>query len=125
MSPFNRWHEIRCRNLLEYGAKLERRLPAECAFEAMLRNSPARTGFGHGSLTGLCQRYHTAAPILSRYIELHETPLIERAQEVAQCRPTMTNSCANACIVLGPTWLSRDKIEYWFTPSRVGARASS
>jgi hypothetical protein len=46
--------EIRRRNLFEDGAKLDRRVLTECAFEAALRCSPARTGFGDSSLSYRC-----------------------------------------------------------------------
>ena len=78
--------EFRRRNLFEDGAKLERGLLTECAFEAALRCGPARTGFGDGSLPGLCQRYHTAASILVGYFERHEAALLEGAQKVTQGR---------------------------------------
>src|ERR1700730_11595607 len=70
------------RNLFEDVAKLKRGILAECALEATLRCGPARTGFGDGSLTGLGQRYHTAASILFGHFELDETALLERAQKV-------------------------------------------
>jgi hypothetical protein len=42
----------------------------------------AWTGFGHGSLPGLRQLYHTAASIPFGHFELHETALLEWAQKV-------------------------------------------
>jgi len=78
--------EFRRRNLFEDCAKLERGLLTECAFEAALCCGPARTGFGHGSLPGLCQRHHPTASILFGHFERHETALLERAQKVPQRR---------------------------------------
>ena len=67
------------RNLFEDGTKLERGLFTECAFKAALRCSPARTGLGDSSLSSMCQRDDTAAPILFGYVELDETALLEWA----------------------------------------------
>src|SRR5580704_3892883 len=78
--------EIRRRNLFEDGAKLDRRVLTECAFEAALRCSPARTGFGDSSLSCRCQRDDTAAPILLGHVERDEAALLEWAQKMPQRR---------------------------------------
>jgi len=78
--------EFRSRNLFEDGAKLDRRVLTECAFEAAPRCSPARTGFGDSSLSCRCQRDDTAAPILLGHVELDEAALLEWAQKMPQRR---------------------------------------
>jgi hypothetical protein len=79
--------EFRRRNLFEDGAKLERVLVPECAFELTLRCSPAGTGLGRSSLSGLCQRYDAAASIPFGNFELDQIALFERAEKVPQRRP--------------------------------------
>ena len=78
--------EFRRCNLFEDGAKLDRALVPECVFELTLRCSPAGTGLGRSSLSGLCQRYHAAAPIAFGNLELDQTALFERTEKVPQCR---------------------------------------
>src|SRR5207248_9826284 len=72
--------ERRRRYLFEHGAKFERGLPPERAFELTLGGGPARTALGYGGLPGLCQRHHAAAPIPFGNFELDQTGFFERAQ---------------------------------------------
>src|SRR5260370_35966650 len=83
---FNRLVVVVGRNLFEDRAKLERGFLTECAFEAMLRRGPVRTGLGNDSLPGFRERHQTAASVVVRYLDLDETTLLQWAQKMPQCR---------------------------------------
>jgi hypothetical protein len=78
--------EVQRRNPAEQRPKPPGGLLTEAAFEARLRARPERKGSGQKRPPGRRHRHDTAAAILFRHPEGHETALLERDQKMPERR---------------------------------------